>query len=75
MSRADFSKLPRDCDVSGSLNLFSRGVGIPGPRKCNASREFSRSSSVTVGEIVELFGDAEKLRAAVTELQAELYAA
>ena len=29
----------------------------------------------TVGEIVELFGDAEKLRAAVTELQAELYAA
>ena len=29
----------------------------------------------TVAEIVELFGDAEKLRAAVTELQAELYAA
>jgi len=29
----------------------------------------------TVAEIIELFGDAEKLRAAVTELQAELYAA
>jgi type I restriction enzyme, R subunit len=29
----------------------------------------------TVAEIVGLFGDAEKLRAAVTELQAELYAA
>ena len=29
----------------------------------------------TVAEIIELFGGAEKLRAAVTELQAELYAA
>ena len=29
----------------------------------------------TVAEIIGLFGDAEKLRAAVTELQAELYAA
>ncbi len=29
----------------------------------------------TVAEIIELFGDAEKLRAAVTELQAQLYAA
>ena len=33
------------------------------------------SSHGTVAEIIELFGDAEKLRAAVTELQAELYAA
>ena len=29
----------------------------------------------TVAEIIDLFGDADKLRAAVTELQAELYAA